>query len=367
MIYKFKTLVFIFWILLNPVIAFGQVPEYYSNIDFLKSPVEIKSQLLELIKENHVFIPYTSVATDVWDVLSLSDMDLSSENNILLIYGYDDLDNEVINDRSRDVFNSQSSGGFDGKWNREHIFPKSLVIGMMGPDKNNIAYSDLHNLRAIDARMNTRRNNIQFEDGNGNSEVKDDGEIYGFYPGDEWIGDVARTIMYMYIRYPDFALPSWVGLGPSNFSDDENMVDIFLKWNELDPPSEFEINRHEVIYQYQGNRNPFVDNPYLATLIWGGPNAADLWTEMTNDITIYPMATSSEIYLDISPFFIDFLGTYKDKFDEKFTYKLYNMDREEVQSGSTSYKIDISDKMSGNYILELEIDKKIKEVQIIKL
>ena len=363
MISKFKILVFIFWVLLNPAISFGQVPEYYSNIDFLKSPIEIKSQLLELIKENHVFIPYTSIDTDVWDVLSISDMDLSSENKILLIYGYDDLDNEVINDRSRDVYNSQSSGGFDGKWNREHIFAKSLVFGTMGPDNNNIAYSDLHNLRAIDSRMNTRRNNNFFSDGNGNSGLKED----GFYPGDEWIGDVARTIMYMYLRYPDFALPSSVGLGPSNFSDDENMVDIFLKWNELDPPSEFEINRHEVIYEYQGNRNPFVDNPYLATLIWGGPIAIDLWTETTDDIIIYPMITSSEIYLDTSPFFIDFLGTYKDKSDEKFTYKLYNMDREEVQNGITSYKIDISDKMSGNYILELEIDKKIREVQIIKL
>lgn len=371
MIFLKNIRLFLIGVLLLPQLAYSQIPDYYSVVDFSSSSVEIKSQLLELLKENHIIIPYTSSSTDTWDVLSISDKDSSLENNVILIYGFDDIDNEFINDRLRGVNNKtswildengDSKLNFDATWNREHIFAKSLN----SPDpelKNNIAFTDLHNLRAIDARMNSFRNNNFFTDGKGNSSLNEN----GFYPGDEWIGDVARTIMYMYIRYPDFCLPLNVGFGSSTLSDDKKMLDIFLEWNQLDPPSEFEIYRNEVIYSFQGNRNPFVDNPYLATLIWGGPSAVDLWSELPDDIIVYPIVTSSEIYLDTSPFLINFLGTYKDKTDKKFTYKLYNLDGEEVQSGNTFFKIDISDKLSGNYILELVIDKKIREVQIIKL
>jgi len=40
-----------------------------------------------------------------------------------------------------------------------------------------------------------------------------------------------------------------------------------MKWNIEDPVSLFEIQRNEIIAEVQGNRNPFIDNPYIATLI----------------------------------------------------------------------------------------------------
>jgi len=52
-------------------------------------------------------------------------------------------------------------------------------------------------------------------------------------------------------------------------------VELFLKWNAEDPVSDFEIQRNEIIYAAQGNRNPFIDNPYIATIIWGGDVAAE--------------------------------------------------------------------------------------------
>jgi endonuclease I len=39
----------------------------------------------------------------------------------------------------------------------------------------------------------------------------------------------------------------------------------------------FEEQRNNVIEGAQGNRNPFIDNPYLATLIWGGNPAENKW------------------------------------------------------------------------------------------
>ena len=43
-----------------------------------------------------------------------------------------------------------------------------------------------------------------------------------------------------------------------------------LEWNKLDPVDEFELRRTNRVYEYQGNRNPFVDYPYtLADKLFG--------------------------------------------------------------------------------------------------
>ena len=46
-------------------------------------------------------------------------------------------------------------------------------------------------------------------------------------------------------------------------------MDLLLKWHKLDPVDAWEINRNKVTYGIQGNRNPFIDHPYLADAIWG--------------------------------------------------------------------------------------------------
>ena len=71
-------------------------------------------------------------------------------------------------------------------------------------------------------------------------------------------------VMYLHIRYGE------------TFSKVGNL-ELFLEWNAEDPVSAFEIQRNEVISAVQGNRNPFIDNPYLATLIWGGVSAENRW------------------------------------------------------------------------------------------
>jgi hypothetical protein len=55
------------------------------------------------------------------------------------------------------------------------------------------------------------------------------------------------------------------------------MPTLFLEWNAEDPVSPQEIEKNAVAELRQGNRNPFVDNPWLATAIWGGPEAEDTW------------------------------------------------------------------------------------------
>jgi hypothetical protein len=41
-----------------------------------------------------------------------------------------------------------------------------------------------------------------------------------------------------------------------------------LAWNKADPVDSFEFRRNNIIYSYQKNRNPFIDHPEFAYLIW---------------------------------------------------------------------------------------------------
>ncbi|WP_417214389.1 endonuclease [Bizionia sp.] len=128
-------------------------------------------------------------------------------------------------------------------------------------------------------------------------------QLGNFYPGDEHKGDVARIIMYMYTRYPNQCEALNIGFGTTDHAPFQDMPDVFLKCNAEDPVSQFERDRNEIIYQNQGNRNPYIDNPYLATLIWNGQKAEDTWGTLSipekkfEQLTIYPTYTSNYIYI----------------------------------------------------------------------
>ena len=46
-------------------------------------------------------------------------------------------------------------------------------------------------------------------------------------------------------------------------------LSVLMAWHLNDLPDAFEINRNDVIETYQHNRNPFIDHPEFAELIWG--------------------------------------------------------------------------------------------------
>jgi hypothetical protein len=86
---------------------------------------------------------------------------------------------------------------------------------------------------------------------------------------------------------------------------DANMIGLFLQWNADDTVSVYETNRNNLLQGIQGNRNPFIDNPSLATIIWDGPIAQDKWN-MTSSIaedvsknffTVYPNPTKEKIFV----------------------------------------------------------------------
>ncbi len=251
--------------------VFAQIPMYYQSIDFTQTGQDLQEDLSNLITATHTHeLIYTP---EVWDALKLADLDPENQTRVFLIYGYDDTDEDFINDRTRDKNASCHTSYCDGKWVREHVFPKSLgnpSFGNEGPG------SDAHSIRSVDYHWNNTRSNRKFASGEGDSHVTSNGL---FYPGDEWKGDVARMMMYMHLRYQDRCTANQVGQDTHSYHAD--IPDIFLQWNAEDPVSEHELVRNEVLQDMQGNRNPFIDNPYLATVIWGGPEAENTWLNMS--------------------------------------------------------------------------------------
>lgn len=149
-------------------------------------------------------------------------------------------------------------------WNREHLWPASrLPSGTHSNDKADEG-SDLFNLRVSDSGINSSRSNDYYSE-------KGDG---GYFPnvsggqGDHR-GDVARSIFYMGLKYADLGLK--VVENPRY--DKGNIFEMgklstLLKRNKEDPVSKWEMQRNERIYEYQGNRNPFVDYPDLADYLY---------------------------------------------------------------------------------------------------
>ena len=266
---------FLYFLLFLHLSYGAQVPSYYQGIDFTLSGDSLKDQLSTLIiTTHHTRLEYTSnTSQDTWDVIKSSDTYLQDTTKVFLVYGYDDNDLSFENDLSRDKGLSCHGSPCDGLWNREHVYAKSLATPSLNHNHPGSG-TDVHNLRSCDYVTNTWRGNLKFGDGNGVSNQTTSGF---WFPGEEWKGDIARIIMYMYLRYPNQCSANDVGSGTSNYSLLGDMPDIFLEWNSQDSVSAFEEQRNNVIAQAQGNRNPFIDNPYLATAIWDGPAAENPW------------------------------------------------------------------------------------------
>ncbi len=179
------------------------------------------------------------------DFLYNADADIANPDNVTLMY--------TGESRYWEEYTSGNNTYMPQTFNTEHVYPQSLL-------RMADAITDLHHLRSADVDVNSDRSNLPFTDGSGPNQRIDN----AWYPGDEWKGDVARMILYLNVRYREKI-------------EKVGTAELFLKWNVEDPVSTFEEQRNEVIYAAQGNRNPFIDNPYLATLIWGGDAAENKW------------------------------------------------------------------------------------------
>ena len=216
--------------------------DYYKDVAFSSDP-----DLLYDILSTYTTVEHSNRLEyyQRHDYLYDADEDPNNPDNVILMYSGD----------SRPEDEYQAGDLSEGEtFNTEHIYPQSKL----GSDE---AKNDMHHMRVADVNINSERLNYPYTDGSGTYKLVDGNK---WFPGDDWRGDVARMVMYVNLRYGE------------PFEDVGSLA-LFLEWNIEDPVSDFEMQRNNVIEAAQGNRNPFIDNPYLATLIWGGEDAENRW------------------------------------------------------------------------------------------
>jgi len=206
---------------------------YYEGLTGMSGSV-LQAALHTIINDGFVGVTYGEARY----ILDETDSDPNNPNNLILVY------------EQRSINDTWDSGN---TWNREHVWPQSLLGEGADNGTVNIA-SDLQNLKPADPGENTSRSNKYFDNFT---------NVNAYEPPDNVKGDIARILFYMDVMYTHLEL---IDSYPSTY--EMAMLTVLLEWNIEDPVDAFEMNRNEIIYSYQGNRNPFIDHPEYADLIW---------------------------------------------------------------------------------------------------
>ncbi len=268
---------------IHPIIietsAQANYEESYYSATQNKWGSDLKSALHNIIK-GHTQYSYGNL----WDILSDTDEDPANPNNVILIYtGWS--------------YPKSNHGGNADQWNREHVWAKSHGdFGTTPP-----AGSDVHHIRPCDVSVNSKRGNLDFDNG-GSLYTDPDGATDCYYDGDSWEprdedkGDVARMMYYMVVRYEgeegyDLELVDYT---PSTTSGDPvfGKKSTLYDWHWIDTVDSWERRRNDRIYNnWQHNRNPFIDHPEFADRL---PSISGLPVPSDPEIVVSPLQVTMD-------------------------------------------------------------------------
>jgi Endonuclease I/Secretion system C-terminal sorting domain len=246
---------------INP--TYGKVkgtfaPDYYDILVGL-SDENLRNSLQNIVANPNLVRAQTY--NDLIALLSDADENPENSNQVWLVYL----------EKGRPKLDFQLSSDNANTWNREHTWPRSRggfnsieadetidgpnIFWPTNADSTRHANSDAHAIRAVDGPENSSRGNQFYGEYNGPA-----GTLGGFK------GDVARGIFYLDVRYNGLEVVNGYPEGQvGKFGDLATLLD----WHRNDPVDDYEMNRNNVVYAWQNNRNPFIDNPEMVEYFWG--------------------------------------------------------------------------------------------------
>lgn len=359
------------------VTLFAQAPtNYYNNAT--GSGLVLKSQLKSIITNKHTPLTYG----DLWDLYSKNasnnafrDKYYEKDNTILDIYTEKPGATEtytftVITDQC-------GSNGYKNEgdcYNREHLIPQSYfdeqfpmkadafhvwpTDGKVNNERDNYAFGTV-------AAINITNNNFTSTNGTKRGDIGVSGftstiqkPILVVEPIDEFKGDIARAFFYFATRYEDsmddfYKDNPHVGVsimfdGSTGKVFNDNFLDVLYQWHRQDPVSSREIDMNNLVYNEQGNRNPYIDNPSYVTAVWY-PHLLDTYNADLVEFNVYPNpAPKNTIYVST-----------KEKVDEAIVYNITGKVIKKISNPKFYDEVlTINNLKSGTYFIKLKSGKR---------
>jgi len=341
--------------LLFGIVAFAQIPTgYYDNAT--GTGYALKTQLYNIIK-GHTTRSYNQL----YVCYQTSDRDYFYENDATILDLYSEKPGGTDSYTYSATNTSDRCGNYSSEgdcYNREHLMPQSVF------DENLPMVSDPHHIIPTDGKVNGMRSNFPFGVVSNPTWTSTNGSKLGnnttpgysqkvFEPIDEFKGDIARCIMYFGVRYQNtvgnYTHAMLNGTNQQVFSD--WFLPVLLQWHQQDPVSDREIARNNAIYDYQGNRNPFIDHPEYACIIWpAGCALANEQFSGLNTVAIYPNPSRDGRFTIQSEMALDHI--------EIFTINgqmIRNIDKPAFENDSFT----ISDLPQGFYLIRLSSQNRV--------
>lgn len=284
-------------ILLAASISVAQIPAGYYNPASGLSGAALQNALHNIIK-NHTVVPYSSL----YAVYDSSDM----KPNGQVWDMYSDVPGGtppyVYYNTSADQCGSYTQEG--DCFNREHSWPQSWFNSVSPPQ------SDAFHIFPTDGWVNGKRSNYPYGEVSNPSWISLNGSKLGpnttvgynltvFEPIDAYKGDIARGYFYMATRY----LGEDAGWSSSDATNGAVIkpwqLCLLVNWHHQDTVSSKEIARNDAIYQWQSNRNPFIDHPEWVDSIFTCTLTAVNYLERS-EVMFYPNPCSGQVTIELS-------------------------------------------------------------------
>ena len=295
------------WAFNQPVTPANQLPAYYESIDG-ESGKDLLDAIQQVAKQGYRTDDFRY--DSVWYAFKYTD--LREDGYIWEVYS------TCVFEYEKDRTSNTSQTGECKGYNREHVMCQSwfgttsLAGKEMSSSKKNSPGSDIFHIYPASYGMNSRHGNRPYGEvatpdytsanntkyGKPVSTMSVTNSVAGPYvegkitlstnvlePADEYKGDFARSCFGTMVKWAgewafnknengcvifDATIDADTHYGPeNNYGFTDYGLALMLKWHRQDPVSQKEVNRNNGIQKTQGNRNPFIDYPYLVEYIWG--------------------------------------------------------------------------------------------------
>lgn len=318
-----KTKLFLVGLLLCGL-SFGQIPNgYYNGTEGLNG-FALKTKLFNIIRDFNVqsYNSLSGLYSSNNPKNGFKDKYYESDQTVLDIYSENPNGPDPYNFNPNSPMGSGNSEGDD--FNREHLIPQSYfneelpmkadpfhiwpVDSKVNGWRSNYAHGTVINGSSA-TPCNSGATNMPCKTKNGSLKGKftKNQSITVFEPIDEFKGDVARAYFYFATCYENrmsgFYNSSNAGVkamfdGSNNKAFNDDFLLMLFQWHIMDPVSQRESDINDLIYyNYQGNRNPYIDHPEWVQKVWGltagtndinfqDNNAVSVFNSSKNEITI---------------------------------------------------------------------------------